>query len=128
MKRLVISIILLCLSSITVNAQNWPSFRGPNASGVAEGTNPPVTWDLEKSQNVLWKTDIPGLSHSSPIVWGNNIFVITAVSSEPKPSCKAKDRGIDLVNADFSHTWMIFALKVAFASLLTAVITKILFP
>jgi len=102
--------LVLFLSSITVNAQNWPSFRGPNASGVAEGTNPPVTWDLEKSQNVLWKTGIPGLSHSSPIVWGNNIFVITAVSSEAKPTFKAKDRGIGLANDDVSHTWMIFAL------------------
>jgi outer membrane protein assembly factor BamB len=101
--------LVLFLSSITVNAQNWPSFRGPNASGVAEGTNPPVTWDLEKSQNVLWKTGIPGLSHSSPIVWGNNIFVITAVSSEAKPTFKAKDRGIGLANDDVSHTWIIFA-------------------
>ena len=102
--------LVLFLSSITVNAQNWPSFRGPNASGVAEGAKPPVTWDLEKSQNVLWKTDIPGLSHSSPIVWGNNIFVITAVSSEAKPTFKAKDRGIGLANDDASHTWRIFAL------------------
>ena len=108
MKRLIL--LALFLSSITVNAQNWPSFRGPNASGVAEGTNPPVTWDLEKSQNVLWKTGIPGLSHSSPIVWGNNIFVITAVSSDAKPTFKAKDRGIGLANDDVSHTWMIFAL------------------
>lgn len=108
MRRL--AIVVLFVSSITINAQNWPSFRGPNASGVAEGTNPPVTWDLEKPQNVLWKTDIPGLSHSSPIVWGNNIFVITAVSSEAKPTFKAKDRGIDLATDDVRHTWMIFAL------------------
>ena len=108
MKCLVL--LVLFVSSITINAQNWPSFRGPNASGVADGTNPPVTWDLEKSQNVLWKTDIPGLSHSSPIVWGNNIFVITAVSNEAKPTFKAKDRGIGLANDDVSHTWLIFAL------------------
>ena len=103
-------LVVLFLSSITINAQNWPSFRGPNASGVAEGTNPPITWDLEKSQNVLWKTSIPGLSHSSPIVWGNNIFVITAISSDANPIFKAKDRGIGLANDDVRHTWMIFAL------------------
>jgi len=103
-------LVVLFLSSITINAQNWPSFRGPNASGVAEGTNPPITWDLEKSQNVLWKTNIPGLSHSSPIVWGNNIFVITAISSDANPIFKAKDRGIGLANDDVRHTWMIFAL------------------
>src|SRR4029079_10998439 len=108
MKRLAIAVLFL--SSLTVNAQNWPSFRGPNASGIAEGANPPITWDLEKSQNVLWKTNIPGLSHSSPIVWDNNIFVITAISGDAKSTFKAKDRGIDLATDDVRHTWMIFAL------------------
>ena len=108
MKCLVV--LVLFLSAITINAQNWPSFRGPNASGVAEGTNPPTTWDLEKSQNVLWKTNIPGLSHSSPIIWDNQIFVITAISNDPKPTYKPKDRGIDLATDETKHTWMIYAL------------------
>lgn len=95
MKRF--AILVAFLSSITVNAQNWPSFRGPNGSGVAEGANPPITWDLEKSQNALWKTDIPGLSHSSPIVWGNNIFVVKAgrqyelLSRNTNPICDDRD-------------------------------------
>ena len=110
MKRLIFSVLFLGLSSITINAQNWPSFRGPNASGVVEGSKPPITWDVEKAQNVLWRTPIPGLSHASPIVWGNHIFVITAVSSEAKPTFKAKDRGIGLANDDVKHTWMIYAL------------------
>ena len=110
MKRTVFFLLVLAFSSITTRAQNWPSFRGPNASGVAEGTNPPTSWDLEKTQNVLWKTNIPGLSHSSPIVWGNQVFVITAVSSDANASFKAKDRGIDLATDDAKHTWMIFAL------------------
>ena len=101
---------ILSLSSITTNAQNWPSFRGPNASGIAEGSKPPLTWDVEKSTNVLWKTNVPGLSHASPIVWGNHIFVITAVSSNPKPTFIAKDRGIGLATDDVKHTWMIYAL------------------
>ena len=112
MKRLTISFALLSilgLTSITINAQNWPSFRGPNASGVAEGTNPPATWDVEKSQNVIWKTPIPGLSHASPIVWGNHIYLITAIS-DAKPTFVAKDRGIGLANDDVKHTWMIYAL------------------
>ncbi len=53
---------------------------------------------------------IPGLSHASPIVWGNHIFVITAVSSDSKPTFIAKDRGIGLANDDVKHTWMIYAL------------------
>ena len=113
MKRLSISVLclfLLCFSAITALAQDWPSFRGPNASGVAEGTKPPTTWDVEKSQNVLWKASIPGLSHASPIVWGNQIFVLTAVSSDAKAGFVAKDRGIGLANDDAKHTWMIYAL------------------
>lgn len=108
MKRLLL--LVLFFSSITISAQNWPSFRGPNASGVAEGTDPPTTWDLEKSQNVLWKTSIPGLSHSSPIIWDNQIFVITAISSNPKPPYSPKDRGIDLATDETKQTWMIYAL------------------
>lgn len=110
MKHLTIAILFLVVSSITTYAQNWPSFRGPNASGVAEGTKPPLTWDVEKSQNVLWKTAIPGLSHASPVVWGNHVFVITAISSDPNTDFKAKGRGIGLANDDVSHTWMIFAI------------------
>ena len=91
-------------------AQNWPGFRGTNASGIADGTHPPTTWNAEKAQNVLWKTAIPGLSHSSPIVWGNKVFVITAISSDPKSSFNAKDRGIDLANDDVKHTWRIYCL------------------
>jgi outer membrane protein assembly factor BamB len=110
MKRLVIAVVCLGLSSIAINAQNWPSFRGPNASGVAEGTKPPLTWDVEKSQNVLWKTAIPGLSHASPVIWGNNIFVITAISTDSKVSFAVKDRGIDLATDEVPHTWMIYAI------------------
>ena len=106
----VLSLSLFTLSAITTNAQNWPSFRGPNASGVADGTKPPTTWDAEKSQNLLWKTAIPGLSHASPIVWSNQIFVITAISSDAKAGFIAKDRGIDLATDDAKHTWMIYAL------------------
>lgn len=110
MKRLIICMALISITSITINAQNWPSFRGPNASGVAEGTDPPTTWDIDKSQNVIWKTSIPGLSHASPIVWGNQVFVITAISSDPKSGFQAKDRGISLANDDVKHAWMIYAL------------------
>jgi outer membrane protein assembly factor BamB len=74
-------LILIFLITSTAPAQNWPSFRGPNSSGVADGAKPPAVWDAEKSINILWKTAIPGLGHSSPIVWGDRVFVTTAVSS-----------------------------------------------
>ena len=64
---------------------NWPSFRGPSASGVAKGYAAPTTWNVPKSENVKWKTPIPGLAHSSPIVWGDRVFVTTAVSEDENP-------------------------------------------
>ena len=74
--------LVLCVASVSLTySQNWPSFRGHNGAGVGDGNAPPTAWDAEKSINVLWKTPIPGLGHSSPIVWGNRIFITTAVSS-----------------------------------------------
>lgn len=70
--------VLLCHASLS--AQHWPSFRGLRASGVADGQRPPVEWDVEKSINVVWKTAIPGLSHASPVIWGDRVFIATAVS------------------------------------------------
>jgi outer membrane protein assembly factor BamB len=58
---------------------NWPSFRGPNATGAAEGHMTPAEWNVEQGQNVRWRTPIPGLAHSSPVIWGDRVFVTTAV-------------------------------------------------
>ncbi len=67
---------------------NWPSFRGPSAAGIAEGYPTPVSWDIETSKNIRWKIPLPGLAHSSPVIWGNRIFVTTAVSEEKDPELK----------------------------------------
>jgi outer membrane protein assembly factor BamB len=71
MKRFTLSLICLCLAAPFARAQNWPQFRGAGASGVAEGKPAPVRWDATKSAGVVWKTPIPGLSHASPVVWGD---------------------------------------------------------
>ena len=57
---------------------NWPYWRGPAADGMAVG-DAPVTWSA--TENVRWKTDIPGLGNSSPIVWGDFVFVTTAIKT-----------------------------------------------
>jgi outer membrane protein assembly factor BamB len=63
---------------------SWPSFRGVLASGVADGQNLPDRWDVATGENILWRVQVPGLAHSSPVVWGDRVFVTTAVSSDPK--------------------------------------------
>lgn len=59
---------------------NWPAWRGPMATGVAPVADPPVRWG--EGTNKVWKTALPGLGHSSPIVWGDRVFVTTAVETD----------------------------------------------
>ncbi len=72
-------------TSPSVAPSNWPSFRGPHASGVADRQFPPTAWQAEPAVNIRWKTPIPGLGNSSPVVWGDRIFITTAISSDPNP-------------------------------------------
>lgn len=91
--------------------RNWPSFRGPNASGVADGQAPPVAWDEERRINVRWRVAIPGLGHSSPIVWGDRVFVTTAVSSLPNPEFRPGGLRGDNVSPDRTEQeWRVLAL------------------
>ena len=79
---------VLLAAAAPAGAQQWPSFRGPQASGVAQGTASVATsWNVPDGSNVLWKTPIPGLAVSSPIVAGDRLFVSTAVSSDPNAAC-----------------------------------------
>jgi outer membrane protein assembly factor BamB len=65
------------------SAQNWPSFRGERALGVVESAKLPSSWDLKSGLNVAWNVTLPGLAHSSPVVWGDRIYLTTAISSDP---------------------------------------------
>ncbi|HET7113927.1 MAG TPA: PQQ-binding-like beta-propeller repeat protein, partial [Pyrinomonadaceae bacterium] len=90
---------------------SWPSFRGPHASGVAEGQNLPDQWNGKTGENILWHTKIPGLAHSSPVVWGNRVFVTSAVSSDPKATFRPGLYGDGDASKDKSqHRWMVYAL------------------
>ena len=90
---------------------SWPSFRGPQASGVAERQNLPERWNGTTGENVLWRTPIPGLAHSSPVVWGHRIFVTTAASSDPKATFRPGLYGDGDASKDRSlHRWIIYAL------------------
>ena len=90
---------------------SWPTFRGPQASGIAEGQNLPDEWNGKTGQNILWRTPIPGLAHSSPIVWGNQIFVTSAISSDPKASFKPGLYGDGDASKDRTrHRWTIYSI------------------
>lgn len=72
-------ILALLLCVVVVHAENWPQFRGPSHQGLSEEKNIPLHWN--GVSNVVWRTGIPGESWSSPIVWGDRIFVTTATDN-----------------------------------------------
>ena len=104
-------VLTLLLATATVN---WPSFRGPEALGVAEG-RAPSSWNADetagKTRNVRWKTPIPGLAHSSPVVWGDRIFVTTAVSAAGAAPLKVGLYGSgDSADDQSRQRWVVYCL------------------
>ena len=71
-------------------AAYWPRWRGPSGQGLVVGTGYPDTWS--DTENVLWRTDVPGRGNSSPIVWGNRIFLTTSYDGGRRLSVLAYDR------------------------------------
>lgn len=79
-KIFVIIGILFLLNIRCVYAQNWPQWRGTMATGAAQSGNPPIEWSEEK--NVRWKIKIRGTGQSTPVIWGDYIFVTSAETKE----------------------------------------------
>lgn len=68
---------------------NWPQWRGPGLNGVSPATNLPVEWSAEK--NIIWKTPLPHWSGSTPVIWGDRIFVMSPSAPAPRPAEEAAD-------------------------------------
>jgi outer membrane protein assembly factor BamB len=82
--------LALALITTSLHAENWPQFRGPTAQGLSTETQVPLNWSA--TENLGWKTEIPGESWSSPIVWGNHVFVTTATENGESCRVLALDR------------------------------------
>jgi outer membrane protein assembly factor BamB len=90
---------------------DWPQFRGIRASGVAEGVKMPATWNIEDGKGIAWKTPIPGLGLSSPIVWGNLVCLTTSISGMKDAGLKVGLYGdIKPVLDDTEHAWRVYCL------------------
>ena len=81
----------LGLTVISLPAENWPQFRGPTGQGVSTETNVPLRWSA--TENIAWKTAIPGQSWSSPIVWADRVFLTTATDDGVSCRVLCLDRG-----------------------------------
>jgi outer membrane protein assembly factor BamB len=87
------------LPGLAAHAENWPSFRGTGAGGVGHGRTP-TTWDVARSTDVAWKTPIPGLAFSSPIIWDDRVYVTTAVPMGAQRGTNFRTR----------HVWKLLSL------------------
>lgn len=98
-----ILIALIALLTSSVWSENWPQWRGPRSDGTSTATTLPLEWGVEK--HVIWKNEIPGEGHSSPVIWENRVFVTTAVS-------EGHDRGLVCLDADTGATlWNKMAVR-----------------
>ncbi|MEM9596437.1 MAG: PQQ-binding-like beta-propeller repeat protein [Acidobacteriota bacterium] len=88
----------------------WPEFRGAERAGVADGQHPPLAFDVASGRNVRWRAPVEGLGLSSPVIWGDRIFVTTAVSAETEQTVDAGALGnIDAVDETARHDWQLHA-------------------
>lgn len=102
-------LVALAVTPLVVRAEQWPQFRGPGALGVAESPRLPDTWSTTK--NVRWKTTIPGHGWSSPVVWGDRIFVTAVVpAAETEAPVKGLYFGGERPAPKVEHRWMVYAI------------------
>ena len=112
-----VTLLCACVTlSVTTHAggepQNWPAFRGPGATGVADGYSLPTSWNADPAdpnpQGVLWRTPVPGLGHSSPVVWGDRIFVCTAITENGRADLMLGSGGQPTAADDSQeHRWVV---------------------
>src|SRR2546422_2713605 len=89
---------------------NWPQFRGPGAMGIADNPNLPDRWST--NENVAWKFEVPGRGWSSPIVWGQRVFLTTVASESevelPKKGLYFGGERREIPKA--THRWLVLCL------------------
>ena len=113
-----ICLVLVALLVLTTKTRSqllperqWPSYRGYFSSGVLDNTGLPDTFNLEKDINIRWKISIPGLGLSSPVIWGNRLFITTAVSKADSAGFKPGLYGDVIPVKDSSaHEWKVFCI------------------
>lgn len=104
-------VVLLALTSgaASQSPANWPQFRGSRSDGVADDPALPDKWSA--SENIVWKTEIPGSGWSSPIVWGDRIFVTSVVSTKPQePPKPGLYFGGERPAPTDEHRWVVYAI------------------
>lgn len=106
-----VAVGLIATLAAPLDAQHWSSFRGPLATGVLDGSDPPISWDVPRKEHVRWQTPIPGLAHSSPAVWGDRVFVTTAISERgDAPLLHGYSTSGEPAADQVPHAWRLYCL------------------
>ncbi|WP_404308421.1 outer membrane protein assembly factor BamB family protein [Neorhodopirellula lusitana] len=100
------------VAAYSQSTTDWPSFRGPGGRGVADGGDVPIQWNADSedgpNEGVLWEAEVPGLGHSSPVIVGERIFLLTAVPDEGETELNIAAGGnIDAAEDSGSYSWII---------------------
>jgi PQQ-like domain/Ankyrin repeats (many copies)/Domain of unknown function (DUF3471) len=99
--------------------RNWPAFRGDGAAGNGDGQRAVTEWDVTSGKNIKWKTAIPGIATSSPVVWGDRVFAVTAISKAGDNTFKTGLYGdVKPVDDLSEHQWRIYSLDKASGKIL----------
>jgi outer membrane protein assembly factor BamB len=116
MKYIRLLLVLLILLPATINGQldperQWPAYRGYMSSGVLDKANLPETFNFSTGENIRWKIEIPGMGLSSPVIWGDRLFITSAVSDADKTGLKPGIYGdVNPVEDSSSHEWKVFCI------------------
>src|SRR4051794_22730109 len=86
-RRIFLTLLFLSLPLTVRAGDNWPGWRGPRGDGISDETNVPARWST--TENVVWKTPIPGIGHSSPVIWGDRVFLTTCIEGPDKTGDRA---------------------------------------
>ena len=90
MRRATLGCVALVVAAAAGRGEEWPAWRGPRGDGTSVETNVPVRWS--GTENVAWRVAVPGKGHSSPVVWGDRVFVTTCLEKEKKRVVMAFER------------------------------------
>jgi hypothetical protein len=103
----------------TAGRRNWPAFRGDGAAGNGDGQRAATEWDVATGKNIKWKTPIPGIATSSPVVWGDRVFAVTAISKAGDNTFRTGLYGdVKPVDDLSEHQWKIYSLDKASGKIL----------
>jgi outer membrane protein assembly factor BamB len=94
LKPLALTLVLLCAVVAALSAENWPQWRGPSLNGLSGEKDLPVRWS--KTENIAWKLPLPAWSGSTPVIWGDRIFLNVAEGSDLSLWCVDRTRGVPL--------------------------------